>query len=362
MKNRIVLMSVVCVLLVGMLLAACAPAPAPSPAPAPAPAPAPKPQPIKLIFGSQNPEQGWEVSQASKPWMKKVEAATKGQVTFEGYFAQSLFKGTDAWEAIKQGQTDIGFCAMSFFPGIASLSEVMNLPFLPLPSAEVGGDVIWRLYEKYPALAKQYADVKVLNFIILYPFFLQTKDKQVKTLDDIRGLKLRALGGPQTDSAKALGASPVFLGINDVYPNLEKGVVDGAFLPWEALMSFKIYEVVKYYTYMPFNANLFIIAANNKKWNSLPPDVQKAIMSVSGREGSAWWSKIMGDGSYAEGRKLVQSKGTPMIEYTLPPDELAKWTKIGGEPIWEKWVKDNEAKGLTDARAILNDALSMLKK
>lgn len=364
MKNKVILLSLVCVLLVGVLLAACAPAPAPkpSPTPAPAPAPAPKPQPIKLVYGNQNPETGWEVSQASKPWLKKVEEATKGQVITEGYYAQSLFKGTDAWEAIKSGQTDIGFCAMGFFPGLASLSEFIMLPFLPLASAELGGDVMWQLYEKYPSLAKQYADVKVLNFIVLAPFFAITKDKQIKTLEDMKGMKMRTLGGPQADAFKALGGSPMFMGINEVYQNVEKGVVDGGFLPWEAIMSFRLYEVVKYYTYMPFSTGLFIIAMNNNKWNSLSPDVQKAIMSVSGRQGSAWWSKVMGDGSYQEGRKIVAEKKTTMIEYTLPPDELAKWTKAAGEPEWDKWIKANEAKGLTDAKAILDDAIKMLKK
>ncbi len=362
MKNKVILLSLVCVLLVGALLAACAPAPAPKPAPTPTPAPAPAPAPkIKLVYGNQNPETGWEVVQASKPWMKKVEEATKGQVTIDGFFGGSLFKPTDAWEAIKQGQTDIGFCAMGFFPGIASLSEFIMLPFLPLPSAEAGGDLMWRFYEKYPAMAKQYADIQVLNFVVLAPFFLQTRDKHVKTLEDIKGMKLRTLGGPQTEAARALGAAPVFLGIGDVYPSLEKGVIEGAFIPWEANMAYKINEVVKFYTYMPFSTGLFVIAANKKKWDSLPPDVQKAIMSVSGRGGSAWWSKIMGDGSSAEGRKNVIERKLPLNEYTLPPDELAKWTKAV-EPVWDKWIKDNEAKGLTDARAILDDALKTLKK
>ena len=75
---------------------------------------------VKLVFGSQNPETGNEVSNATIPWQKRVTEASNGEITFQGYYGQSLFKGTDAWEAVKQGQTDVAWVCMGFFPGQAS--------------------------------------------------------------------------------------------------------------------------------------------------------------------------------------------------------------------------------------------------
>ena len=42
-------------------------------------------------------------------------------------------------------------------------------------------------------------------------------------------------------------------------------------------------------------------------------------------------------------------------------DELARWTKLAGEPIWNEWVKKMEGKGHANAREILNTALELLK-
>ena len=182
MKSRAVFLVVAFVVMASMLLMTSAPAGA-----------ADK---IKLVFGSQNPETGWEVSKATIPWQKRVTEASNGQITFQGYYGQSLFKGTDAWEAVKQGQTDIAWVAMGFFPGQASLSEWTMLPFIPYPSGEVGGDVMWQMYEKYPEIQKQFEEIKVLNFVVLEPFFWQMRDKAIKTMEDAKGVKVRTIGGP----------------------------------------------------------------------------------------------------------------------------------------------------------------------
>jgi TRAP-type C4-dicarboxylate transport system substrate-binding protein len=361
-KKGMLLLSLTAIVLVALLIAGCA-GPASSPAPtsaapttaAPTTTAAKPAETIKLVYGSHDPEQGWEVQNCSKPWIKKVNEATKGVVNIEGFYGESLFKGTAALEALRGGQSDIAWLAMGFFPGVATLSEAIALPFMPIPTSEIGGRVLWDTYMKYPAMQKQFGDLKVLNFVVLGPFNLFTKDRQVKTLDDLKGIKLRVLGGPPTDSLKALGGVPVPMGVNEIYENVSKGVLDGTTAPWEMIMSFKTYEVVKYYTYAPFSYAFFAVAMNGKKWNSLSPEIQNQIMSVSGRDGSAWWSLWMSDKSAVEGRNLVKSKGTPMNEYTVPADELAKWVDVGGKPIWDKWLKDNEAKGLTDAKAILDD-------
>ncbi len=50
-----------------------------------------------------------------------------------------------------------------------------------------------------------------------------------------------------------------------------------------------------------------------------------------------------------------------MVRYTLAPEELARWTKVGGASIQEDWVKKLEGKGIKDAREVLNSANEFLK-
>ena len=77
---------------------------------------------------------------------------------------------------------------------------------MPITSAEKGSEVLWKLYEKYPSIQKEYGPIQPLVLHTTSPNFLITSKKQVKTLDDLKGLKIRTLGGPPIEMAKALGA------------------------------------------------------------------------------------------------------------------------------------------------------------
>lgn len=347
MKNKVVFLSLVVVLLASLFAIGCAPA-APT-------------QVVTLKYGDQNPDIGWEGTHAAKPWLKQVEEATKGGVKIEGFFNQSLFKGIDAWESVKAGQGDLAWCFHGYWAGMTSLADVISLPFLPVPSAEKASEVLWKLYEKYPSIQKQFAANKVVLVWTTSPYFLITTKKQVKTLDDIKGLKIRTVGGPPTEMMKAIGGVPTPIGMPDTYMSLEKGVIDGMLSVWEAIYTFKHYEVVKYYTYIPYHVGYFTIAFNTAKWNSLSPDIQKQIMSVSGLNGSKFWGKNMFDSAVEGVRAIIKEKKYEMNEYTPPAAELEKWRKIGGEPLWEAWVKAQEDKGFKEARDILNTTLQLLK-
>src|SRR6267378_3110325 len=187
-------------------------------------------QQIKLTFADQNSPAGWGPSHALTPWVKQVEEATKGRVKLEVFPSQTLIKGIDMWKGISSGIADIGWCVQGYWPEQTPLSDVMSLPFLPIKTAEQGSEVIWKLYEKFPSIQKEYGEIQPLVLHTTSPNFLITANskKLVKTIEDLKGLKIRTLGGPPIEMAKALGASPGVLPMPDMYQALDKGVFDGA--------------------------------------------------------------------------------------------------------------------------------------
>src|SRR4051794_22959395 len=208
-------------------------------------------QEIKLTLADQNSPTAWGPSHALQPWVKQVEEATKGRVKIEVYPSQTLIKGVDMWKGIRSGIADIGWCVQGYWPEQTPLSDVMSLPFLPISSAEKGSEAMWKLYEKFPSVQKEFNEIQPLVLYTSSPNLLVSK-KQVRTLEDFKGLKVRVLGGPPTEMAKALGAVPTLIPMPDVYQSLDKGVVDGAAAPWEAVQGFRLYEVAKNYTIAPF--------------------------------------------------------------------------------------------------------------
>jgi TRAP-type C4-dicarboxylate transport system substrate-binding protein len=101
---------------------------------------------------------------------------------------------------------------------------------------------------------------------------------------------------------------------------------------------------------------------NKQKWESLPKDIQQAITSVSGLEGSKFWGKNYFDTPEGAVIEAVKKAGYPMIRYTVPPEEVERWSKVAGEPIWKEWVKKMESKGYPIAQQVLHSTIEMLKK
>ena len=193
------------------------------------------------------------------------------------------------------------------------------------------------------------------------PNFLVTSKKQVKTLEDLKGLKIRALGGPPTEMIKALGAVPTLIPMPDMYQSLDKGVVDGGLLPWEAIHGFRLYEVAKNLTIVPFYASYFTVCANRQKIQSMPKDLRDILLSKSGLEGSKFWGKNFFDSAEAGVMERVKASNIELNIYKVPDAEVARWSKIAGEPIWNEWVTKMEGKGHKEAREVLNTAVQLLK-
>ncbi len=326
---------------------------APPPPPTTTSAPA-----IKLKFGDQNPDIGWEGSHASGPWLKQITDATKGRVQWETYYNQSLFKGADSWTAVKNRVADMAWMFHGFWANMTPLADVLSLPMMPIKSAKQGSTIFWQLYNKYPTMADEFKDLHVLATFTSQPYLLITSKKQVKTLADWQGLKIRTTAGPPVDMMKAMGAVPVSMGMPDTYLSLQKGDIDGMLVPWEALLSYKQYEVVQYYTYAPIVSVYFTMAMNNDSWNSLPKDVQDQINSVSGLHASQWMGENQFDTAATIGHDQVKAQGVKMTEYTVPADEFAKWSALA-QPIWDAWVKKMTDAGHPEAKDILADCVSM---
>ena len=318
-------------------------------------------QEFKLTFADQNSPTGWGPAHALYPWAKQVEEATKGRVKVEVYPSQTLIKGIDMWKGVRSGIADIGWCVQGYWPEQTPVSDVMSLPFLPIKSAEKGSEAFWKLYEKFPAIQKEYGEIAPLVLYTGSPSFLITSKKAVKTLDDMKGLKVRTLGGPPTEMAKALGAVPTLIPMPDMYQALDKGVVDAGALPWEAMHGFRLYEVAKYVTEAPYYTAYFSVCANKQKIASLPKDVRDQIMSVSGLAGAKFWGRNFFDSAEQGVMERVKAGNYELNRYVVPADELDRWRKVAGEPIWNEWVKRMEAKGHPEAREILNTALELLK-
>jgi TRAP-type C4-dicarboxylate transport system substrate-binding protein len=317
-------------------------------------------KPITLTVSTQNPETGWGQVAALKPWLEHIEKASMGKVKFKVYYSQTLNKGPDAWKAVKDGIADIGWCFHAYWRGMTDLSDVISLPLLPFKNSEEASATLWKLYEKFPQIREQYKDNHILLLYTTQPYFLITTKKQVKSLEDIKGMKIRMMGGPSTEMMKLLGGVPISVPMPGNYMAMQKGVTDGMGAPWEAIESFRLYEVVKYYTTgTSFPVMYFSIAVNKRKWASLPDDVKAAFNGASGLMGARFWGRNFFDTAKEPMLAKAKKEGYEVILYHLPEAEQARWRKVAGKPVWDKWLAKMKNEGHPEAEEILDYLLSM---
>ncbi|MDE0212883.1 MAG: TRAP transporter substrate-binding protein DctP, partial [Deltaproteobacteria bacterium] len=107
-------------------------------------------------------------------------------------------------------------------------------------------------------------------------------NKAVRTLDDVKGMKIRTPSKLQGDIIKALGATPVAMPVTRMYNALKTGVVDGLMVAPSVIRSFKIGEVAKYYTVGPFANTAFFLAMNKKSYDGLSAEHKKIVDETSG--------------------------------------------------------------------------------
>jgi TRAP-type mannitol/chloroaromatic compound transport system substrate-binding protein len=108
--------------------------------------------------------------------------------------------------------------------------------------------------------------------------------KEIKTVDDLKGLKFR-IGGWAGKTLEKLGVVPQQLAGGDIYPALEKGTIDAA--EWvgpydDEKLGF--HKIAPYYYYPGWweggTANHFLI--NQEKWNGLPKNYQAIVTAAAG--------------------------------------------------------------------------------
>ena len=142
---------------------------------------------------------------------------------------------------------------------------------------------------------------------------------------------------------------------------LSKGVVDGAFIPWEIIPPLKIQEQTKYqiegHDKARFGTTTFQVSMNKARWDSLPADIQKAFKDASGRD---WWGQV-GDiwrASDEFGIKVATDAGN---EHVVLTEEETNAFREALEPVVQRWVDEVTGQGI-DGAGLVKKARELIAK
>lgn len=292
------------------------------------------------------------------PWCNKIAQDSGNRLKCQIYPSMQL-GGTppQLFEQARDGVADVVWTLPGYTAGRFPTVEAFELPFM-MQNPEATSKALWDYVQLHGQA--EFKDVKPLAFHVHGDGVFHMAGKPVKTMADLRGLKLRAPTRLTNKFIAMLGATPVSMPVPQVGDALSKGVIDGAVVPYEVVPAVKIQELVKYHSETDpaepaFYTSTFIFAMNKARYESLPADLKKVIANNSGQALSGQIGKAF-LAADVEGKKLTTRNATNVI----PAAELANW-KVIGNKLAADWVTEMNGKGLNGAK-LVEDAKALIAK
>ena len=356
MKKTLIALTAL-VIVSALILAACGtpepttPAPGTTAPPATSPATtAPSPtQPVqaKTIKFSYTMPQGASVGAGFEWFAAEFEKRTEGRYKVDTYPAQSLVKIAAALDAVKVGAVELAFTSTATFTRQFPLSLITQLPAMGFPMENVEQfQAATAAFKEYiatvPEVQAEYTDWVLVTPMVLDPYNLVSKRKEIKQAEDFKGLKVGG-SGPKMEIAKFYGGAHVAQAPPETYLNMDKGVTDAAFITFAQVYDYKIHEIADFYSMQEFGSGAAIILMNKEFYAGMSEeDVQ--IMEET-------WADaidVSAEGVMSQiekGKQSILTAGKSI--YTPTETEMAAW-KAAAAPALEKWKDDCRVAGLSD--------------
>ncbi|WP_022666660.1 TRAP transporter substrate-binding protein [Desulfospira joergensenii] len=299
-----------------------------------------------IRFSTWHVPAGADVKKLWIPMLEEMKKRSDGRLTYTMYAGGALGKGPDHYDIVKTGLSDMGYATLSWTPGRFPLTDVLSSPIV-CPSKAKAAEAGRAMHDKM--LNSEFKGIKVLHINNCVMAHLWTT-KKVESMEDIKGMKIRSPGGLQTRAIEALGATPVFMPLGDVYLSMETGVIDGVVTCPALVKAFKLYEVAKYGVPTSFGCVSEGLFVNERFWKKLPDDLKEIVEDV-GRNAYKI-AGIFDEHWYAD---TMESFGNDIEIKALSDEEQARWDTTLGKML-ANWATEMEGKGLE-----ANKALSLFK-
>ncbi len=312
-------------------------------------------EPITLRLHTFNSPRAIVVQQFLQPWAKEIEKRSDGRVNVQVFPAMQLGgRPSDLYGQARDGVVDIVWTLPGYSPGRFPLTEVFELPFV-CGNAEATSQALTEFHRKW--MQDEYKDTQALVFHVTAPGHIHTADQQIGTLEDLKGVKIRASSQANAAMLTALGAIPVGMPIPEVYEALSRGVVQGAWIPWTIMRPYRLHEVTRYHTEVDLFCSPFLMTMNKARYDGLPMDIRTIIDDTTGMALAKRLGRLWQDDE-KPGRGIAEERGHFILP--LPQAERERWRTIT-QPVVQNWVEKINAMG-HEGEVLLDDAKRLVAK
>jgi TRAP-type mannitol/chloroaromatic compound transport system substrate-binding protein len=273
---------------------------------------------------------------------KNVGEISEGKLIFEGFPAGAIVGTFEMFDAVKAGVFDAMHCFDVYWPGkIPVATFLSSYPFgMDRPDqwetwyAALGGaEIAQEAYGKHN-----------MHWIgpIQHDDNLIHSKVPIRTFEDFKGKKIRYPGGIIADIYRSAGVATVLLPGGEVYPALEKGVIEASDYVGAAInYNLGFGEIAKYIIMGPPSTpclhqpvDLMSLEINMNSWKKVPPHLQNLL--VAAVKEHSWDQYTSIQKADIEAFDKFQKMGVEVIR--LSEEDIQKFRKFA-PPLWVKWAK-----------------------
>src|SRR5476649_176353 len=289
----------------------------------------------KMVFKASDvhPE-GYPTVQAVEDMGKKLSAATSGRLSVQMFAAMQLGGEKEAIEQAQVGAIQIARVSVGALGPVVDELNVFNLPYVFRDTAhmqkvidgQIGQDLLDKVTNSGKGLIGLcWMDAGARN--------LYNTKKPIKTMADLKGMKVRVMGNPMfVDMANAMGGNGVAMGYDQVFSELQTGVVDGAENNPPSFVFDNHYQVAKFYTVDEHLIVPEMVVFSKKAWDAMCKDDQALLIKnakeAQQEERNLWevYEKQAMDKAKAAGIEIIQVSAA---------DKKAFQDAV--KPVWDKY-------------------------
>lgn len=237
------------------------------------------------------------------------------------------------------GAVDVANIAIGAYPGELPLHQGPFLPFIAPPRIDWQALSLRYVYDMNEGLRQELEDLNVVKGWYMgvdkYNLFSHVP---IRTVEDLKGLKVRC-GAAETGALmEALGATPMFLPSSECYNAMQTGLIDAYVHLRDSFWKRNIFEVAEYYIYdMDIGAPMGVKVINKDSWDALPDDLKEVWRSVEADVPAVNRWVYLGEGKADAQEADFKAAGMEFIQF--PSAERNKLIEVARTVVWEDWVQ-----------------------
>jgi TRAP-type C4-dicarboxylate transport system substrate-binding protein len=270
------------------------------------------------------------------------------------YPAGTLSTMASSLESLRAGVADAYVLSLNAnqdaFP-VLQFTGMPGLDFYPDTDQQMKDEVntMLAIIKKYPDAAEELNGLHYLYSCTYTSNILMGKGNPIRVPADMNGKKIGATGLLQ-DVVSECGGTPVAMIPPEMYQNLQTGVVTETLVAWGAALDWQLQELVKYAINMSFGGGQLPVVMNMNTWNKISPQDQQIVTAVAADAEQV--NRDFVTKQIPEAKQKWAASSIPFVNLT--DDQKAQWIAKFSD-IWNKYISDNKAAGVTDIDAIFND-------